>query len=397
MDASTSVECAEITATFGSSKLLADKTGSRAYERFTGPQIKHIHKHQPEVYAQTERISLISSFLATVLTGHYAPIDLSDGSGMNLLDIHTKQWDQNLLDLVAPGLREKLGEPVPAHTKVGSIASYWCEKYGLSRECVVICASGDNPCSLIGLDLIRPGMVAISLGTSDVLFAVTAEPKPSSDEGSILIHPQDPDNYMMMLVYKNGAMTRQHVRDAVHDNDKDWSKFSRSIESTPVGSNGRIGFYFVEKEITPNVKHSGIVRFDENHRVVDDCRIDETDCRAIIESQAMSYKHHAKLLGLDQASSIVVTGGGSTNKQILQIIADVFEMDVYRSSTANTAASGAAIRALRSTVPTGTAPSITKSGLAVKPIRDHFPIYRRLLSHYARLEPLAVEILNKKK
>jgi sugar (pentulose or hexulose) kinase len=44
-----------------------------------------------------QRISLISSFLCTVFLGHYAPIDLSDGSGMNLLDIKTHEWDAQCL------------------------------------------------------------------------------------------------------------------------------------------------------------------------------------------------------------------------------------------------------------------------------------------------------------
>ena len=79
MDSSTTVECKELTVKIGSSQVLADITGSRAYERFTGPQIKHIYKYEPQIYNNTERISLISSFIPTILTGEYAPIDFSDG------------------------------------------------------------------------------------------------------------------------------------------------------------------------------------------------------------------------------------------------------------------------------------------------------------------------------
>ena len=143
MDSSTTIECAEITASIGSAQKLADITGSRAYERFTGPQIKHLFKHQHEIYEQTERISLISSFLASLLIGDYAPIDLSDGSGMNLLDIHTQQWDQELLSITAPGLIDKLGlHPVPSDAKIGLISSYWSKKYGFSSECQIFAFSG---------------------------------------------------------------------------------------------------------------------------------------------------------------------------------------------------------------------------------------------------------------
>ena len=39
-----------------------------------------------------ERVSLISSGMASVLLGDYAGIDWSDGSGMNLLNIRSREW-----------------------------------------------------------------------------------------------------------------------------------------------------------------------------------------------------------------------------------------------------------------------------------------------------------------
>ena len=90
MDNSTTIECDEIVKSkyrvflflhwsflilyfskgIGSAAELAKITGSRAYERFTGPQIKHVYKYQPDLYENTERISLISSFLASLLIGN---------------------------------------------------------------------------------------------------------------------------------------------------------------------------------------------------------------------------------------------------------------------------------------------------------------------------------------
>jgi sugar (pentulose or hexulose) kinase len=62
---------------------LAELTGSRAYERFTGNQIAKIASAPATrgAYASTERISLISSMMCSVLAGDYAPIDFSDGCG----------------------------------------------------------------------------------------------------------------------------------------------------------------------------------------------------------------------------------------------------------------------------------------------------------------------------
>ena len=379
---------------------MANITGSRAFERFTGPQIKHHYKHQPLVYNTTERISLISSFISTLLIGEYAPIDLSDSSGMNLLDIRTRDWNQTLLDAAAPNLRERLGKPVASDTRVGLISAYWCRKYGFSPKCEIYAFSGDNPCSLIGLGLNKPGDVGLSLGTSDVLFAVTNEPKPNSDEGSILIHPQNVENYMMMLVYKNGATARQFVRDSCAKNDNDWSSFNKCILNSPPGCENCISFYFIETEITPNALNPGIVKFNADNESVNSA-LDDRDCRGIIEAQVLSYKHHAELLGLNKISSIVVTGGGSVNKEILQIVADIFEMEVSSSSVANTAASGAAIRALNAyeklhgSILSCENIEEKNSQIIVKPNSDNFAIYRKLYERFGKLEGSGVEILNR--
>src|SRR6266513_253700 len=69
MDSSTSTECAEIERAVGGDRTLAERTGSRAFERFTAAQIRRFSKREPAVYASTDRIHLVSSFLASLLIG----------------------------------------------------------------------------------------------------------------------------------------------------------------------------------------------------------------------------------------------------------------------------------------------------------------------------------------
>ena len=83
----------------GGSQNLSEITGSRAYERFTGNQIAKIYQTKPDAYSACERISLVSSFAASLLIGDYAPIDFSDGSGMNLMNIKSKTWEDKCLEV----------------------------------------------------------------------------------------------------------------------------------------------------------------------------------------------------------------------------------------------------------------------------------------------------------
>lgn len=99
MDSSTTIECREIEKVVGGALQLSQLTGSRAYERFTGPQIRKIYKTLPDVYHDTERISLVSSFMASILIGSYASIDETDGSGMNLVDIRQRVWSKIALEV----------------------------------------------------------------------------------------------------------------------------------------------------------------------------------------------------------------------------------------------------------------------------------------------------------
>ena len=72
-DSSTSIECLELEKSVGGSNELAQLTGSKAYERFTGSQIRKLYKNEPSVYQKTKRISLVSSFGASLLVGSIAP------------------------------------------------------------------------------------------------------------------------------------------------------------------------------------------------------------------------------------------------------------------------------------------------------------------------------------
>ena len=128
MDSSTGDQCSQLEQAVGGPVNLANITGSRAYERFTGSQIRKLVETRPECYHNCERISLVSSFAASLFTGKIVDIDWADAGGMNLLDINTKTWDETLLEAVGPDLASKLGSPVETNTVVGRVSEYMQER-----------------------------------------------------------------------------------------------------------------------------------------------------------------------------------------------------------------------------------------------------------------------------
>ncbi len=246
------------------------------------------------------------------------------------------------MDITAPSLAEKLGDVVPSHTVVGRIHERYVAGYSFPRDCVVVAFSGDNPCSLAGLRLQRVNDAAISMGTSDTMFASLKAPKPSGEEGHIFVNPVDPDAYMAMLCIKNGSLTREYVRDTVASGS--WEEFNRKLESTPPGNEGNIGFYIREPEITPPILKAGIYRFDAHGNSVGDFD-PAVEVRAVVEGQFLSMRLHGGRIGISP-EKILATGGASSNRAILKVMADVFGVPVFVAEQANSAALGAAYRAL---------------------------------------------------
>ncbi|KAK1316656.1 hypothetical protein QJS10_CPA05g01647 [Acorus calamus] len=350
MDSSTTEQCREIEKAVGGALELSQLTGSRAYERFTGPQIKKIFQTQPEVYKDTERISLVSSFMASLFIGSYASIDETDGSGMNLMDIKQRIWANNVLEATAPGLEEKLGKLAPAHAVAGSIAPYFIHRFHFKESCLVIQWSGDNPNSLAGLTLNTPGDLAISMGTSDTVFGITNDPQPSL-EGHVLPNPVDPKCYMVMLCYKNGSLTREDVRNKCAENSLVVS--NEYLERTHPLNGGKLGFYYKDYEILPPLPVG-------THRYVLDNFTgnpsDNMKAHEVLEFDAPSEVRLLWTIPLNESSCgeigmptppkrIIATGGASTNQSILRSIANVFGCAVYTVQRTDSASLGAALRA----------------------------------------------------
>lgn len=334
MDSSTRPECDEICDTLGGLQATAEITGSTTFERFTGPQIRKFYKSEPDAYQQTAHIMLVSSFMASILSGTIAPIDHGDGAGMNLMNIQTRQWHPKALDATAPNLKDRLPPLAKPWTIIGPISTYFVNKYGFDPNTQTLTWSGDNPNSVIGLGLIQEGMVAISLGTSDTYFgtmqACQTDPR---GEGHVFVSPTG--DYMSLICFKNGSLAREAIAEQFGLN---WDGFSQALQATPPGNNGKILLPYFEPEIVPNVLTPGIHRFnlDENDA--------EGHCRAVVEAQMMSMRIHAQWMGV-RPSAIYVTGGASVNTDILQIMADVQNCSVYQFAVTNSAALGAALRA----------------------------------------------------
>ena len=383
MDESTGPQCAAITVALGGSDAAASLTGSRIYERFSGPQIRKVAEHDPDGYAATDRIHLVSSFMASLLAGRHAAIDPGDGAGMNLMDIRRLEWSDAALDATAPELRRRLPPIQPSSTIISTLSPYWRDRYGLPAARVALW-SGDNPCSLVGTGIVGPDDIGVSLGTSDTVFGWTHEPRPSSG-GHVFGSPSG--GYMTLVCFRNGSLARERVREAHH---LDWTGFTDALRATSPGNGGALMLPWFEGEITPHVPVPGVRRVN----------LDDDDpaagVRAVVEGQMMAMANHwAALAGTAGVRRIRAAGGASENPEILQVMADVFAADVYPAG-GNAACLGGALRAWHADAAASgkpvswpdvvsgfTSPDATRR-VASRP--QHATAYAALREQYAKLE-----------
>src|SRR5262249_53843263 len=144
-----------------------------------------------------------------------------------------------------------------------------------------------------------------------------------------------------------------------------------------------------EPEITPVVLKPGVRRFDL------DPRDGPSNVRALVEAQMMALALHSRWMGVD-VQTIHATGGASSNRAILEVMADVFGADVYQFDVGNSACLGAALRAFhghRASIGMPVAWDNLVRGLAepvktslVSPHPSRHAMYLEMIERYAERE-----------
>lgn len=315
-DHSTGKEIEIFESVAGGADNLAEITGSRAHYRFTGLQIRKLATRSTDshkIYENTDRISLVSSFVASVLLGHVTNIEEADACGMNIYDVAKSSYNDELLALAAgvhpkvdtasseetkegiASLKLKLGEILPVSPKsAGSISPYFVEKYGFNPDTKIYPFTGDNLATIISLPLFKEDCL-VSLGTSTTVLIITKNYNPSS-QYHLFKHPTMPGYYMGMICYCNGSLSREKVRNELNkkhgEESKDpWAKFNTLLDESSTFDN-KLGVYFSLGEIVPNASAQvKRCQLDDKGKLVEVDEWDvENDVSSIVESQTLSCR-----------------------------------------------------------------------------------------------------------
>ena len=318
-DGRTGEETDNLNQVIGKEKL-SEYTANIAFAGFTAPKILWMKKHEPDNFAKIKKIMLPKDYLAYKLSGSFST-DVSDASGMLLMDVKNRCWSKEMLDIC--GITEEmLPKLYESFEVVGTLKREIAEALGLSADVKVIAGAGDNAAAAVGTGTVGEGMCNISLGTSGTIFI--SSKKFGVDEHNALHSFAHADgHYHLMGCMLSAASCNKWWNEEILKT-KDFAAEQSRI--TKLGENQVFYLPYLMGERSPHNNPDARAMFIGMS--MDTTREDMT--QAVLEGVAFGLRDSlevARSLGI-QMERTKICGGGAKSPLWKKIIANVMNMKV---------------------------------------------------------------------
>ena len=339
-DQRTGTQCDEIRARLGKERLI-QITGNDALTGFTAPKILWVKQNEPELYARARHILLPKDYVRYKLTNEFA-VDRAGGSGTILFDLKTRTWSEEVLTAldIPP---EWLPPTYEGPQVTGTICAEAATATGLREGTPVVAGGGDQAAQAVGVGAVQSGIIALTLGTSGVVFATTESPLVEPEGRLHAFCHAVPERWHFMGVMLSAAGSLQWYRDTLAPNE-DFADLVNEAADVPPGCEGLLFLPYLTGERTPHpdplARGSWVgltVRHNRAHLT-----------RAVLEGVAFGIKDSFTLIqnaGLGIIEQVRISGGGAKSPLWRQIIADVLNVELVTVNTTEGAAYGAALLA----------------------------------------------------
>ena len=387
-------ECGDIERHFGRQKLL-DVACNPALAGFTAPKILWVAKNEPENRKRLRHVLLPKDYVRYRLTGNFAT-DVSDGSGMLLMDIRRRDyWPDmlKLLDLNAAVLPKLYESP----DVTGFITGDAAKATGLAPGTPVVAGAGDQAAAAVGNGIVAGGAVSATIGTSGVVFAATDQLLVDSPLGRAhtFCHAV-PGKWHIMGVVLSAGGSYQWFRNNFADVEKAeaakrgidvYDLLSEKALATPAGAEGLIFLPYLTGERSPiNDPYArgawvGLTaRHTKGHlarSVVEGATFAMRDCLEVV-----------KALGCP-INEIHLSGGGAVSRLWRRVQAGVYNSSVSTLAVSEGSAYGAAILAMVGGAIYESVEEATSNVIKIASRTDPDPaeaaVYERMFPAYRRL------------
>lgn len=348
-DQRTAKECDEITEKVGKERLV-EITANPALTGFTASKILWVRNNEPQNYEKVYKILLPKDYIRFKLTGEFAT-DVSDASGMQLLDVKNRCWSDEVLEKLEID-KELLGKVYESPEVTGKVSRQASELTGLCEGTLVVAGGGDQAAGAVGNGIVRTGVVSSTIGSSGVVFAHLDDFRIDPEGRVHTFCHAVPGKWHVMGVTQGAGLSLKWFRDnfahiekaAFEFIDKDpYILMDQEAELANPGADGLVFLPYLMGERTPILDpyakgiFFGITAKHTRREFI----------RAVMEGVVFSLKNCLDILyemGIE-VKEVRVSGGGAKSKLWRQMQADIFEMDVWTLNSKEGPAFGAAILA----------------------------------------------------
>jgi xylulokinase len=339
-DQRTAAECEAIRDAVGAERLVAI-TGNDAITGLTAPKLLWVRAHEPDVWSRMATVLLPKDYVRLRLTGIHA-LDKADGSGTGLFDLASRDWSAAVLAALDldPG---RFPPTFEGPEVTGTLTAAAAAATGLRAGTPVVAGGGDQAANAVGVGAIDPGVVALSLGTSGVVFAATDRP---------IVEPRGrvhafchalPGRWHLMSVMLSAAGSLRWFRDALAPGIG-FAELVAEAETAPPGSDGLFFLPYLTGERSPHPDPSargafiGLTVSHERRHLT----------RAVLEGVAFGLRDGIDLMraaSMPAPTVVRASGGGLASGLWRQILADVLGIAIAGVGTTEGAAYGSALLA----------------------------------------------------
>lgn len=317
---------------------------------FTAAKILWMKKNEPELYARVKHILLPKDYIRYRLTGEFIS-DVSDASGMQLMDVAARTWSDELLEKLDID-RELLPELVESQDEAGRIHAEGARETGLPEGTLLVGGAADNAAAAIGTGVYKPGRAFTTIGSSAVVYTVTDEPQIDSEGRVHTLCASVPGKWTLMSCTQGAGLSLQWLRNTVCQAEAaealergmdTYDVMTEKAAEIPPGAGKLIYLPYLMGERSPYLDPDargvffGLSAIHGRPALI----------RAVMEGVAYSQAQCVDIFRENNAdiTDMIVTGGGGRSPLWRQMLADLYAAPVRTLKVDQGGALGAAILA----------------------------------------------------
>jgi gluconokinase len=330
------------------------RTGTPIHPMSPLSKITWIVNDRPEIAANAKKYIGIKEYIFKKFFDQYV-VDYSLASSMGMMNLKNLDWDNEALR-IAGITRGQLSELVPTTTIFNNCDPELAKQMGIDPQTSFVIGASDGVLSNLGVNAIRKGEIAVTIGTSGAIRTIIDEPQ-TDDKGRIFCYALTEKHWVIGGPVNNGGMVLRWIRDEFASSEVETAKrlgidayevLTKIAERVRPGADGLLFHPYLAGERAPlwnpDVRGSffGLTLSHKKEHMI----------RAALEG--VIYNLYTVFLALIECmdgpvTRIQATGGFARSAVWRQMMSDIFESEVVVPESYESSCLGACILGLYAT------------------------------------------------